>query len=88
MNLPRTYSESMLAQMKAVYDRAFRVLRLDCEAESERERLATCVLSLGNTEKTFELQFVDAVRLYDAGYHLDADPVHAQRMVAATISPA
>ena len=81
MNLPVAYSESTLAQMKTIYDRAFSLLRLDREAESERERLATCVLSVGNSAKTSEQLFVDALRLYDAGYYLDADRKHAERML-------
>jgi hypothetical protein len=64
MESSRAYFPDTLDRMTAVLERASRELGLASLPASEKERLAVCILSIGNTYKDVNRLLEKSVRLY------------------------
>jgi hypothetical protein len=83
MNLSGAYSDVTLTRMASAYKCALQELHLDSMAE--RERLATCILSIGNSSANVYQLLERAVRLFHRTEDLKRQPgrVSAGRPTAA-----
>ncbi|HET6388436.1 hypothetical protein [Hyphomicrobium sp.] len=64
MEFSQVYQPEALERMTIVLERAAQELRLDCLPISEKERLARCILSIGNCYTDVNRLLERAVRLY------------------------
>ena len=84
MDSSHVYQPEALERMTVVLERAARELRLDSTRPGEKERLANCILSIGNTYSDVNRLLEKAVRLYLRGSSLG---VEARRQIGSeTIS--
>jgi hypothetical protein len=74
MDSSHAYQPEALERMTLVLERAAKELRLDSSRPGEKERLATCILSIGNTYSDANRLLEKAVRLYLRGRSLSAEP--------------
>jgi hypothetical protein len=64
MKSSRAYQPDALDRMTIVLERATRELRLGGLPVSEKERLATCILSIGNTYQDVNRLLEKSIRMY------------------------
>jgi hypothetical protein len=64
MNSTRAYLPDAIDRMTIVLDRAAKELNLGCLPACERERLAACILSIGNTYDDVNRLLEKSIRLY------------------------
>lgn len=64
MDSSHVYQPEALERMTLVLERAAKELRLDGSRPGEKERLATCILSIGNTYSDVNRLLEKCVRLY------------------------
>lgn len=64
MNSSHVYQPEALERMTLVLERAAKELRLDGSRPGEKERLATCILAVGNTYSDVNRLLEKSVRLY------------------------
>ncbi|CAA2136864.1 hypothetical protein [Hyphomicrobium sp. ghe19] len=74
MDSSHTYQPEALERMTLVLERAAKELRLDGSRPGEIERLATCILSIGNAYSDVNRLLEKAVRLYLRGGSLGVEP--------------
>jgi hypothetical protein len=67
MDSSRAYLPDALDRMTIVLERATKELRLSGLPASEKERLATCILSVGNTYQDVNRLLEKSIRLYLRG---------------------
>ena len=73
MDSSHVYQPEALERMTVVLERAARELRLDSTRPGEKERLASCILSIGNTYSDVNRLLEKAVRLYLRGSSLGVE---------------
>jgi hypothetical protein len=66
------YSPEALRRMSTVYRSAFQELRLQLASRAEQERLARCILALGNSHTDPHRLHAKAVQNYQRGRLLNA----------------
>lgn len=74
MDSSHAYQPEALERMTLVLKRATKELRLDSSRAAEKERLATCILSIGNTYSDVNRLLERSVRLYLRGRSLGVEP--------------
>lgn len=74
MESSHAYQPETLERMSLVLERAAKELRLDGLPIAEKERLATCILSIGNSYADANRLLERAVRLYLRGRNMTAEP--------------
>ncbi|WP_045837355.1 hypothetical protein [Hyphomicrobium sp. 99] len=74
MDSSHAYQPETLDRMTLVLERATKELRLDCSRPAEKERLATCILSIGNSYTDVNRLLERSVRLYLRGRTTAAEP--------------
>jgi hypothetical protein len=67
MNFSHVYQPETLERMALVFVRAAKELRLDGSRPAEKERLATCILSIGNSYSDVNRLLERSVRLFLRG---------------------
>ncbi len=72
MESSRVYSPEALDRMTIVLERAAKELNLAGLPPTEKERLAVCILSVGNTYDDVNRLLEKSVRLYLRGRSVDA----------------
>jgi hypothetical protein len=83
MHLSGAYSDVTLTRMASAYEYALQELHLDSMVE--RERLATCILSVGNSSANVYQLLERAVRLFHRAEDLQRQPDRAPASRAAAI---
>ncbi|SFV25847.1 hypothetical protein [Hyphomicrobium facile] len=73
MDSSHVYQPEALERMTVVLERAARELRLDSTRPGEKERLASCILSIGNMYSDVNRLLEKAVRLYLRGSSLGVE---------------
>jgi len=79
MESSHAYQPEALERMTLVLERAVKELRLDGSRPAEKERLATCILSIGNTYSDVNRLLEKSVRLYLRGRSLGIESRHQSR---------
>jgi len=81
MNSSHAFQPETLDRMTLVLERAAKELRLDGSRLAEKERLATCILSIGNAYSDVNRLLERSVRLYLRGRFMAAEPRQRQPLV-------
>lgn len=68
MSSPGFFGPEILSRMTAVYKSAVKELKLQSASAIEHERLATCILSIGNSYSDTHRLLEKSVRLYIRAY--------------------
>lgn len=76
------YQPETLERMTLALERAAKELELDGLPLSEKERLATCILSIGNCYTDVNRLHERAVRLYLRGRSVTFEPRHRAPLIA------
>lgn len=79
----RAYLPDALDRMTVVLERATRELNLGGAPASEKERLAACILSIGNTYQDANRLLEKAVRIYLRSRPAPASPRHRNAETSA-----
>ncbi len=81
MNSSHAFQPETLDRMTLVLERAAKELRLDGSRPAEKERLATCILSVGNAYSDVNRLLERSVRLYMRGRSMEAEQRQRQPLV-------
>lgn len=82
MDSSHAFQPETLDRMTLVLERAAKELRLDGSRAAEKERLATCILSIGNAYSDVNRLLERSVRLYTRGRSMAAESRQSQVIVA------
>ncbi|RUP08749.1 hypothetical protein [Hyphomicrobium sp.] len=81
MDSSHAFQPETLDRMTLVLERAAKELRLNGSRPAEKERLATCILSIGNAYSDVNRLLERSVRLYLRGRSMEAEPHQRQPLV-------